>query len=468
VPRASLFILVSLSLLGSLHAQIPGTTGEPPVYLSDININVPIANAAKDRYVQLELYSAPVGSRNWVRSDTIAPDKGRFIFRAPGDGAYLLAVRGILPGGIGQPQNLSDLRPMKTVVIDTIRPQVTLRQLTAQPGTFALGWEIRDENLDLSTFRLEYRWPDQSGSSWQLLPTDFAPGELQAVGSHAWNLPTRERVEVRLTVRDRAGNLGERVLMLAPPGIPGEAGGQSKSLVPQQTGRGGVLIKNKREFTLNCDIVDVGPSRLATVELYWTKDKQTWKKYPETGPANGGLVGELPTRPDKVEVSEGTERRKLPFKADADGLYGFRIVARSGAGRGEPPPKAGDEPTAWVLIDTTPPLATLTKVVPGNAEGNRSLHLQWTASDENLRPDPITLQYSLDGKTDWQPIAVNLPHKSGQQGNYTWMISNPSLCRFHVRLVVEDLAGNTTEDVWAEPVIVDPSVPRVRNIVIDP
>jgi len=34
--------------------------------------------------------------------------------------------------------------------------------------------------------------------------------------------------------------------------------------------------------------------------------------------------------------------------------------------------------------------------------------------------------------------------------------------------VVEDLAGNTTEDVWAEPVIVDPSVPRVRNIVIDP
>jgi hypothetical protein len=88
VPRASLFILVSLSLLGSLHAQIPGTTGEPPVYLSDININVPIANAAKDRYVQLELYSAPVGSRNWVRSDTIAPDKGRFIFRAPGDGAY--------------------------------------------------------------------------------------------------------------------------------------------------------------------------------------------------------------------------------------------------------------------------------------------------------------------------------------------------------------------------------------------
>lgn len=465
--RASLLLVVSVMLGVSLHAQNSVPPGEQVVYLSDVNVNVPIANAARERYVQLELYSAQVGSRNWVRSDTIAPDKGRFVFRAPGDGTYALAVRGILPGGVGQPQNLADLRPMKYVVIDTNRPIVSLKQLTAQPGTFSLGWELRDEYLDLSTFRLEYRWPDQSGSPWQVLPMDLGPGELQAVGSHAWNLPTRERVEVRLTVKDRAGNVGERVLMLTPPGLPGEVGGRSESLVPQQSGRGGLVIKNKREFFLNCDIVDVGPSRLAVVELYWTKDKQTWKKYPEAGPLGGGVVSELPTRPDKVETSEGVERRKLHFKADADGLYGFRIVARSGAGRGEPPPKAGDEPTAWVLIDTTPPLATLTKVVPGNAEGNRSLHLHWTASDENLRPDPITLQYSLDGKTDWQPIAVNLPHKSGQQGHYTWMISNPNLCRFHVRLVVEDQAGNTTEDVWAEPVIVDPSVPRVRNIIID-
>jgi hypothetical protein len=133
-------------------------------------------------------------------------------------------------------------------------------------------------------------------------------------------------------------------------------------------------------------------------------------------------------------------------------LYGFIIQPISGAGTKADDPRAGDAPQFLVEVDTTKPEISLKNIRVGGGGLNGPLvEIEWTSSDKNEMPEPITLEYSLDGINEWKPIVA----KTQNTGKYTWEITDKKLWRFHVRATALDKAGNSNSDKTKEPVLVD-------------
>ena len=94
---------------------------------------------------------------------------------------------------------------------------------------------------------------------------------------------------------------------------------------------------NNTRISLNYDIKDVGPSKVSVVELWYTQDGRNWQKYNE----------------------DTTARSPYVVTVEREGQYGFTLLAKSGVGLGDPPPRAGDPPQIWVEVDLTKPLLQL-------------------------------------------------------------------------------------------------------------
>ncbi len=136
---------------------------------------------------------------------------------------------------------------------------------------------------------------------------------------------------------------------------------------------------NHQEVVLEYELAKVGKSGIGSVDLWWTQnDGQSWELY-ATDPAAAG------------STQNGHNQRtvELPGK----GVYGFILVVKSRAGLGKAPPKAGDVPEILVEVDTTPPEAKLFAPSPDPLHTN-ALVLKWTARDDNLTNNPITLEWA--------------------------------------------------------------------------
>ncbi len=97
------------------------------------------------------------------------------------------------------------------------------------------------------------------------------------------------------------------------------------------------MMVNSRTVRLNVSLSDVGPSGVSSVELWATRDGQSWQRCSTQPPPNGPLV---------VHVPE-------------EGRYGFTLVVKSGVGVSAPPPRPGDAPQLWVEVDETRPQVRL-------------------------------------------------------------------------------------------------------------
>src|SRR5437660_779505 len=131
-------------------------------------------------------------------------------------------------------------------------------------------------------------------------------------------------------------------------------------------------IVNSKRVKLHFEVKDVGPSGLSGVDLWYTRDHQEWIK-PNVVPQLHG--------PYVVEVPE-------------EGLYGFTLIAHNSLGHGEPPPKAGDLPQVWVLVDLTAPVVKINSAgIVTDADGPK-LTVAWTATDRFMACRPVTLSYA--------------------------------------------------------------------------
>src|SRR5262249_49782878 len=109
-----------------------------------------------------------------------------------------------------------DLAAQLRIVIDTTPPTVRL---------YAVGngveWAASDENLDSrdpKAVTLECRWA-KGGPNWQkITERTFRPTDR-----YAWSLQPGQVLEVRVTVKDRAGHEGVSPIVRVP-GEPGAAG----------------------------------------------------------------------------------------------------------------------------------------------------------------------------------------------------------------------------------------------------
>jgi hypothetical protein len=422
-------LLVAACLAGAAHAQAP--VGKI-FYSRAFVFRIPFETDPGDRRLkQIQLYFSADLGKSWQPYANATPDKRGFEFHAEKDGMYWFALRTVDQEGRSFPPTVEVLQAGLKVCVDSQPPVVTVRSLPPREGNVGVEWDVRDDNLDLTSFRLEYRVA--GGADWLPLAA-----EGLASGQHYWNPGTNGGLEVRLRVRDLAENWGE---FKTTVGV-GDSGSSGKLPDPISPAVGSAPIRlvNAKKFSLNYEIKEKGPSGVPVVELWYTPDGRNWQLYRK----------EAPNPPFVVEVT-------------SEGRYGFTLIARSGVGLGDRPPQVGDPPQVWIEVDVTKPVVRLLGADVDRASELRNLSIVWTASDKNLGRQPITLSYAEQPEGTWTEIA-----KTENTGRYVWQMPPGVPYRFYVRVEATDQAGNVGSDRTKDPVLVDLTRPKIQFIGVTP
>jgi hypothetical protein len=210
------------------------------------------------------------------------------------------------------------------------------------------------------------------------------------------------------------------------------------------------------QVTLEYEVTKFGPSGVGSVEVYITRDDgQSWQLY--GAPQTVSLP--VPTAPADPKNSPTSLRRSVTVNLPNEGVYGFYLVVKSGAGLGKPAPRNGTPPQIRVELDTTPPKAKLYELVP-EPGSHDSLVITWTATDQNLVPK-VLLEWAEQHNGRWEPIGGGeLPNT----GRYSWQLPPGVPPQVYLRLTVRDAAGNVSVAQTAKPILIDLNQPEVANV----
>src|SRR5437763_10597950 len=192
---------LSLALLALLSDGF--VRAQSDFYWNKRTLNIPFSIEANDRRVQqLILNVSEDLGRTYQQAATANPGDKGFTFTARRDGWHYFAVQTMDQDRKLNPPSLENAAPGLRVLVKTVPPDVKLRPLASvKAGQVAVEWDIRDEALDTNTLRLEFR---AQGQLWQERPV-----EKIDKGQFRWEPGFSGPVEVRMQVKDRAGNLGE-------------------------------------------------------------------------------------------------------------------------------------------------------------------------------------------------------------------------------------------------------------------
>ncbi len=226
---------------------------------------------------------------------------------------------------------------------------------------------------------------------------------------------------------------------VAPAANPSPQSAASAGLPPGVQPR----MVNSRRFELEYDVESVGPTGIGRVELWGTRDSgQSW--------LNFGAP------PD--------QRNPLQVTVEGEGLYGFRIVVYSGSGLGGLPPKSGDQPDIWLLVDLTKPQARILSAEQGTENRAGELLVSWEASDQVLAARPISLSFSSQPDGPWSTIAAGLPNT----GAYVWRLDNRVPDIVYLRMDVRDESGNVQTVDFSQPLSIYRQRPAGRIVNVRP
>jgi hypothetical protein len=281
LPRSAralcLFSFLALSALAipqRCHAQDPGadvTFTRQPLF------RIPFQTDPNERRIkQVWLYVSNDQGRTWHPNSNVRPEEGAFMFNAPKDGLYWFTVRTVDLDDRAFPLKMEAAKPGLKVIVDSTPPTITLRPLAARDGQVGVEWDVQEDKPDLTTVALESR--PQSGGDWVALRPDPSLN-----GSHYFQPTTAGTLEVRLRLRDRAGNegLGRTIVQgtqqqQSPPPATNDVA--STPSVPVSTA---VRMVNNKRFNLNYEVTEVGKSGISAVELWMTPDGRSWTKFSE-------------------------------------------------------------------------------------------------------------------------------------------------------------------------------------------
>jgi hypothetical protein len=402
------------------------------------------AGPGAERLSELRLFVSTDQGRSWQQVDQVPAQAAEFRFFSSRDGVYWFTVQTVDKQGRATPPSPQAGEVSLKVTVDTQPPQVTLQPLEPRNGQVGVRWDIRDENPDPrpEALHLEYRVQNGNGQ-WQWLRVN------PAVPYIYWTPETADPLEVRLKVSDRAGNVGETgtVVRLVGQqgGVVNDAGGSRPShQAPIEVER---KLVNKKRVTLQCQVDQVGKSGLSAIDVWYLKFQGSWQKF------------------ENAQVASLDRKTSVTMDFPEEGLYGVTLVAKSGVGLSEPPPRSSDAPQIWVEIDTTPPVVEDLRVVVGNGSQKGKLFVYWKASDKNLARESIKISYAekVDGSS-WTPI---LRQPQLNSSPYVWTMPQDVPSQFFVRVEAVDQAGNVGQAVTPEAVRVDLSVPRAKILQVD-
>jgi hypothetical protein len=261
-----------------------------------------------------------------------------------------------------------------------------------------------------------------------------------------------------------------------PPGGPGTgAAGQVVAMSSGMAGSGQAVptpaasrapsapaaplkVVNTNRVTLDYEVAKFGPSGVRGVELYATRDEgRTWQRIGEQNI-------EAP-QPQELQGPARTMRRSLTVDLQDDGIYGFYLVVKSGAGLGKPPPQGGEAAQMRVEVDRVAPEAELYRPAP-DPRRRDALVLRWAARDRNLAANPVTLEWARQPSGPWELIG---PPELPNTGHYVWQVPPANMPpQVYLRLTVRDTAGNRGVAETPEPILIDLAEPEVRLIDVTP
>ncbi len=213
-------------------------------------------------------------------------------------------------------------------------------------------------------------------------------------------------------------------------------------------------------FDLNYQVDQRGPSGIQRVDLWATRDDGRtwvwWSQHPGNDPT--------------VRVNLG-----IPSNTQPEGPYGFRLVPVSGAGLSDGTPAPGDAPDIRLVVDVTAPVL---RIFPPSSDpaDPTALILQWEATDRNFGDDPIALEWSDTPTGPWRPVAgaadgpvvqvgavgPTVARRVANTGRYAWRVPPGLPPRVYLKVTARDAAGNATEQVTREPLLIDLTKPRAR------
>lgn len=210
------------------------------------------------------------------------------------------------------------------------------------------------------------------------------------------------------------------------PSAPGRFRGLPDGVWPQ--------MSNARDFEIGYDVSDVGPSGVASVELWGTRDGgKVWKKF-----------GSDPDRTSPVSVL-----------LDQEGWYGFIVTVRSGAGVGTRSPESGDKAQVWIGVDRTPPYGRFLDVQYEDGK----LVARYEIEEVWLNEKPIRFYYATSVAGPWTPIGTD---NLDATGLFVWTIDPSIPSQFYLRMEMRDRAGNTGSCDWSEVIIADRRRPEAK------
>jgi hypothetical protein len=434
--RLGLFVCLAAALagVGLTRAQPPGEPTPPLHYSRGPTFLIPFTVDDR-RVVRVHLSVSEDRGKTWKKAAWALPTDKNFRYTAAGDGLYGFATQVEMQDGKLYPETIGT--PQQQVVVDTVAPVVTLKPAQARQGSVAVEWDIRDDNLDLMSLRLDYR--PTGGRDW--LP--LAP-ERRAFGSLEWNPGGNGPYEVRLVVADLAKNSTDQRATVGAGGggvRPPDPGPGHVDQTPVASEK--PLWVNKRRFQLNYKLEDVGPSGVPKMEVWRCTPTLEWKKL------------------DTVDA-----KPPVIINAEGEGKYGFTLIPISGVDLAPKRPERGDAPQVWVEVDETPPRVRVERVEVGRGADSGNITIYWEASDNRKLADkPVTISFSDKPKDGtWTVIATQLPNTR----SFVWRYDEKTVPhQFYVKVDAVDMAGNVGSDVLPNAVKVDLHIPKVNITGID-
>ncbi len=209
---------------------------------------------------------------------------------------------------------------------------------------------------------------------------------------------------------------------LAAQGAPPEYGGE-------------IVTVKSRDIEISYSVHQAARP-IERIDLWVTADRaESWRHY-------------------GVETSGATATR---FHADRDGVYGFYLVLRNSVGLSSGPPRSGQQPHQWALIDSAPPLVQVKQMRIINHKPPRDavLVVSWTAYDDHLGDRPISLYYQTTDQPGWRPMATRV----ADVGRFDWTVPRALRGSITVKIEIMDRAGNMASDT-SRPVLLDSLVAR--------
>ncbi len=425
--RPALALVLLFASAVPLWAQLPadGRTS----YSRIDRIRIPFQLRAGGPATKVVLFYSLDGGSWQEHASARVGQKREFIFPADREGSYSFATMTYFKDGSTDPARKDQLVEQKRVVFDKTPPKVlAFRPSLSADGAPGVEWDVADDYMDPKGIKLEFKWPEMSRFESIDRNVPFGPRD-----SRHWQLKATDRMQVRLTAIDRAGNK----TVSDPVWVSGkDAAGGGPAPVPKGTASGASAVRdadvapaagaravqptlhyvNNKTINLNVTASPVGPSGLTNALLWIADEKLVWKVAQELGAKPAPPV----TSPDKARAIPLT----FKYQVEKDGLYNFIVVLESHAGPSRLKPKQGEQGYIQAMVDTTKPTVEIVSTkVSSNGDRGAVVDIRWKASDANIAPMPIKLEYQTV-QTDrpgepgeWKAITPDWIDNTGQ---YTW------------------------------------------------